>query len=105
MKIECHCKNVNFGSWDNTVVMIAPFDIYTMLGEKKPTNNVVIDTCIATVIGYLWHQDIETLNSCCGHNKLSSHVIVKEKSVDKMLELGYKQTKWDCANPKLTFDI
>lgn len=76
---ECHCVNVEFGSYDNQVVM------------RHPSGKLVcIDTCIATEIGWLWHQGINTINSCCGHRKIAPSVIVDEKDYDKMDNLGYK---------------
>lgn len=76
---ECHCKNIEFGTYDNQVVM------------KHPSGKLVgIDTCIATEIGWLWHQGINTLNSCCGHKKLPSTVIVHSDDYEKMDNLGYK---------------
>lgn len=76
---ECHCKNIEFGTYDNQVVM------------KHPSGKLVgIDTCIATEIGWLWHQGINTLNSCCGHKKLLPTVIVHSDDYEKMDNLGYK---------------
>lgn len=91
----CHCENVDFGSYSNQVLMRTP------LGEL-----VGIDTCIATEIGYLWHQGVETLNSCCGHGKLLSTVVVAKESVERMKDLGYKN--WgekEVANPEQTFSL
>lgn len=78
---KCHCENIDFGTYDNQVVM------------KHPSGKLVgIDTCIATEIGWLWHQGINTLNSCCGHKKIAPCVIVDKKDYDKMDGLGYKFT-------------
>ena len=75
----CHCNNVDFGSYDNTVGMKSPFDDW-----------VSIDTCIATDIGRLWHNGVRTINSCCGHQKLEPSVIVSKDSYKKMDDLGYQ---------------
>lgn len=76
---KCHCENVDFGSYENQVIM------------KHPSGKLVcIDTCIATEIGYLWHNSINTLNSCCGHKKLLPTVIVNPDDYEKMDNLGYK---------------
>ena len=78
---ECHCENIKFGTYDNVVTM------------RHPSGKLVcIDTCIATEIGWLWHQGINTINSCCGHKKIPSTVIVDKKDYDKMDDLGYKFT-------------
>ena len=75
---KCHCVNVEFGSYDNQVVM------------KHPSGKLVcIDTCIASEIGYLWHKGINTLNSCCGHQKLLPEVIVSKEDYDLMDKMGY----------------
>ena len=75
----CHCNNVDFGTYENQVVM------------RHPSGKLVgIDTCIATEIGWLWHKGVNTLNSCCGHKKLPATVIVHPDDYDKMDELGYK---------------
>ncbi|KKL26046.1 hypothetical protein LCGC14_2399220 [marine sediment metagenome] len=107
IKVECHCINIDFGTYKNTVGMLAPFDLYNWVDEKKDTHTVTIDTCIATIIGYLWHQGVETTNSCCGHNKPKHKpcVIVTKDSINKMKKLGYKLSKFKCANPERTFDI
>lgn len=92
MKKGCHCKGVTIQGYENQVEMIVPdnIDIKTMIGDKKKT--VCIDTCLATEIGYLWHQGVITLNSCCGHNlgKYNPWIIVDERSFKKMKELGYE---------------
>lgn len=90
-RVHCHCEDVSFGSYDNQVIMTSPFPQYDCLGEKKKNDSVSIDTCIATMIGWLWHQGVDTINSCCGHQKANPHVIVRDKSIKKMKELGFKQ--------------
>lgn len=80
--------------------MLPPSHLYEKMGSKI----VTIDTCIATEIGYLWHQDVVTLNSCCGHQKMSPSVVVAEESVGKMHQLGYQlYTDKRFANPHMTF--
>lgn len=98
MKVNCHCKNVDFGTYDNQVSMKNPYG-------KRKNGWISVDTCIATVIGYLWHNGIETLNSCCGHKKLPPTVIVSENSVNKMKNLGYKNSKIKCNTPNQIFDL
>lgn len=76
---SCHCENVDFGTYKNTVSMKEPY-----------TEEIVcIDTCIATAIGYLWKQGVKTRNSCCGHQKILPTVVVAEESIEKMRELGF----------------
>lgn len=85
----CHCVGVAMGSYDNTVSMRTPFDL-----NHRTDHWVTIDTCIATEIGWLWHQGVVTLNSCCGHGKLPASVIVAEEHYDLMDALGYE---WELA--------
>ena len=100
--MKCHCINIDFGTYNNTVGMILPYDIDDCLMSKKKGHTIYIDTCIASEIGYLWHQGVETLNSCCGHNKGEPTVIVKKESIPIMERLGYEcAKKW--ANPTMTF--
>lgn len=100
--IPCKCKNVDFGSYKNTVGMILPYDIDDCLTSKKKGAAIYIDTCIASEIGYLWHQGVETLNSCCGHNKMEPTVIITKESISVMEKLGYIcANMW--ANPTQTF--
>lgn len=72
---ECFCKDVEFGSHANTVSMKAPFAL-----ENREDGWVGIDSCIASEIAWLWNNGIRTLNSCCGHRKTHSWVIVSKDS-------------------------
>jgi hypothetical protein len=75
----CDCVNVGFGTYDNVVTLITP--------EGK---SVDIDRCIAEEIKYLWSLGIETMASCCGHNKIKGSVIVAKKDIEFIKKLGYK---------------
>lgn len=70
----CSCNNIDFGTYENTEVI----------------NGVEIDKCLIPEIKWLWNNGIETLASCCGHNKIEPTIIVKSKYIDKMKQLGYK---------------
>jgi hypothetical protein len=66
----CQCVDVKFGSYKNTVGMLPPEEIASVIRDQRLGGlPVTIDTCIASEIGYLWHQGVVTLNSCCGHNQ------------------------------------
>lgn len=80
--VECHCVDVDFGTYKNTVSMKSPF-------EPRNDGWVCIDTCIATEIGKLWHKGVETINSCCGHGKTKPSVIVVRDHEHIMTRLGY----------------
>lgn len=78
----CHCDGVEVGTYDNQVSMKSPY-------VQRNAGWVCIDTCIATEVGWLWHQGVWTLNSCCGHGLFPSWVVVAEESYDRMTDLGY----------------
>lgn len=86
--MKCFCNNKNeIWVFNNQVVVIPPFDVFSMTGEKKEF--ISIDACILSEIAYLWYNWIITLNSCCWHRKNTPSVIVTKESVGKMLELWY----------------
>lgn len=101
----CLCDDINMWSYGFQVSMLAPFKIYNILWkEKKHLHQyredntfawswVCIDICIASEIAILWKKWIETIECCCGHNKVIGYIVVKEKSIDKMLKLWYNQQK------------
>lgn len=104
MKFKCFCKKDNAcGEYKNQVVMESPFVCYNVLGNKK-SNRVCIDSCIASIITYLWYNGIETISSCCGHgNDNLAHVIVADSSVEKIKKLGFKKSYIKGARPDNTF--
>ena len=81
--VTCHCVNVEIQTYDNQVSMINPH------AENKPW--VCIDTCLATLIGWLWHQGVVTGGCCCGHQKKRPSVAVYPQSIQKMIDLGFEQ--------------
>lgn len=87
---KCHCRNVGIGEFTNQACMEFPFDYNSRIYSRKRGDIVCIDTCIATEIGYLWRHGVLTINSCCGHQRYSSTVIVAKTSEKKMDDLGYK---------------
>lgn len=78
VKCTCRCKDTYFGDGKNRT--------QKTIHSKKYT----LDNCIINVLEYLWGMNINTLNSCCGHNILYPTVIVDEYSILKMFKLGYK---------------
>lgn len=79
----CKCKNVDFGSYDNQVMVEAPHAI----GFGRP---VCLDTCIAEEVMDLWRRGITTTGCCCGHNKTEGYIGVMPDDIQRMEELGYK---------------
>lgn len=87
----CKCKNVVPGSYE--VAIPVWYD------NRKRV--VGIDHCIVLEILELWKREIITIESCCGHNKVTGYIAVDECCIDKMIKLGYKQhtDKLDCFYP------
>ncbi len=49
-----------------------------------------VDKCIIDEVKLLWSKGIETIESCCGHNKTTGYIAVKEVHISQMLLLGYE---------------
>jgi hypothetical protein len=88
----CKCVNVAMGSYDNQTALYPPF---------SPDKVVGIDNCLLEEIIWLWERGIVTLESCCGHNKVEGYIAVAEKSIEKMQELGYRQSMWFYERPEI----
>lgn len=80
----CFCENIDFGTYKHTVGMKCPH-------IKRNDGWVCIDICISQEIAELWYKGVKTLNSCCGHQKLLSSVIVAPESYGTMQTLGYSE--------------
>lgn len=64
--------------------------------ERYPvlyTKPVDIDKCIVKEVEHLWSIGIQTVESCCGHNRVQPYVSVERKDERRMLALGYKKIK------------
>lgn len=83
---SCHCIDVDFGSYKNTVPMWTPWK-----REDGKHYCACIDTCLANEIASLWALGIKTANSCCGHKKGGGWILVYEESIQAMRDLGYIQ--------------
>lgn len=83
----CECKNVECGTYKNTVIVNAP----RIYNDKFPNiKEIQLDKCIAKEIEYLWNKGIITMASCCGHNRTDGFISVLEEYIPKMKELGYE---------------
>ena len=82
----CNCHSYN---WDNPDsgkeqnVMLNPKEYFPFQGEERL---VCVDKCIAHVIRHLWKNNVWTLNSCCGHNKLEPSVVFTQNLKDEDAE-------------------
>jgi hypothetical protein len=64
--------------------------------EAGLSSKISIDPCIFVEIWQLWHKDIITYGSCCGHNgKNPSFVNVDESNIQQMLDMGYLPNHYD----------
>jgi len=64
-------------------VSIPLYNIFT----KKQSS---VDYCLIKEVVNLWSKGIETIESCCGHNKTSGYIAVRSQFIIKMIDLGYK---------------
>lgn len=75
----CKCVNVSMGSYKVSIAVVNPF-----------TKEIVgVDKCIIDEVQSLWDKGIETIESCCGHNKTTGYIAVKEVHILQMISLGY----------------
>jgi hypothetical protein len=82
----CKCVNIEVQSYDNQTVVDYP----EWFVSEKSVRAAGIDNCILDEILYLWSKGIQTIESCCGHNKHQGYISVLEIHSDKMVNLGYK---------------
>lgn len=81
----CNCVSVDFGDYSNQTVLTYPS---WFKSEKKSAG---IDNCILCEIVTLWNSGIQTIESCCGHNKVDGYIAVSKEYINQMLTMGYKQ--------------
>lgn len=76
---DCHSYNADTGT-SKEVILVYPWN---------KEINVCVDSCIADVIELLWENNINTQNSCCGHNKITPWIIFDENSLsaEKAVEI------------------
>ena len=77
----CQCVNVEFGSYDNQVMLNAP--------SWSSYEFICVDKCLEEEVRRLWVLGIKTTGCCCGHNKLDSYIGVWDEDIPKMKEIGY----------------
>jgi len=90
----CNCKNVELQSYSNQTILQYP-DWFV---SEKRIRVAGIDNCILAEITYLWSLGIQTLESCCGHNKVQGYICVAEGHEYKMVALGYKRNQSNFRN-------
>jgi hypothetical protein len=106
--IMCNCVNVEMGSYDNQIVVPAPFWMVSRDGDHI-RDFIGIDKCLYDEIVALWQIGVTTVESCCGHNVpgVEAYIAVLPKNIDKMIELGYKKINdkpLGCFYPQTEYD-
>jgi len=104
-KIICKCKSYNKG-WgeEESIILNLPDNMLTY----KENRTVCIDKCIAHVVKHLWKNNIITLGSCCGHNRMLPGLIIengyKKEEVINIMNLikEVDDRKWDICQRKIT---
>ncbi|MDU7069501.1 MAG: hypothetical protein E6343_16220 [Clostridium perfringens] len=74
----CKCVNIECGDYSNMEII--------EFGEKR----IQVDSCLVDEITYLLNQGVITIESCCGHNKLTGYIAVDKNSIELMESLGYE---------------
>ncbi len=74
----CKCVNIECGDYSNMEII--------EFGGKR----IQVDSCLVDEITYLLNQGVITIESCCGHNKLTGYIAVDKNSIELMESLGYE---------------
>ncbi len=90
----CKCNNIEIGSYENQTVLDYP----EWFKSEKEILSCGIDNCLVDEIKDLWSQGIQTIESCCGHNKVQGYISVLEDHAHLMVDLGYKLYKSNFRN-------
>ena len=77
------------GTYDNQTVV----DLPVFMLPYHRYSKVGIDNCILKEIKELWKLKVETIASCCGHNKVKGSIVVHSNSINRMIKLGYENWK------------
>lgn len=75
---RCTCRNVGIGTYANQEPV------------TTPTGKLVgIDRCILNDVRQLWHEGVETIESCCGHGQTTGYIAVASAHHRAMLDRGW----------------
>lgn len=75
----CTCRSYNSGE-GSTPEVVLPRPAFMPDGERL--NGVPVDACIADVVLSLWYEGVQTLGSCCGHNKRPPSLVLGQGERD-----------------------
>lgn len=84
----CNCKSYNHPEWGGVV----PEAQISLNGKS-----VCVDSCIVNEVEILNKCGVQTLGSCCGHNRQNPCVVVdREQAIECMQILGeISSREWD----------
>ena len=95
--LNCNLKK------QDAVILKLPDNIAT----HRQNRSVAIDREIAEVIKHLWENNIQTLGSCCGHNKEKPNIVIEtsysSEDIKKIRNLIFEKDSnaWDILQWKL----
>lgn len=90
----CQCINVEIQSYSNQTFIEYP----DWFKSEKTIRGAGIDNCLVPEILSLWDRGIQTVESCCGHNKEDGYISVLNEHSDKMIALGYQYYRSNFRN-------
>lgn len=74
---NCHSYNGDFGATPEVKLKM----LTAILPDgKREYKDVMIDACIAPVVKYLWENEVNTINSCCGHGKKPPSIVLGDST-------------------------
>lgn len=74
---NCNCHSYNADKGETPEVLLKMLVSIDAAGTRT-YRDVAIDACIAPVIKHLWDNDIATIGSCCGHNRMQPSIVLAE---------------------------
>lgn len=60
---------------------------YYSSGEER--ESICVDICIKEEIEWLLNQGVQTVNCCCGHGEGEPNCLIRNESINLVLNLGY----------------
>lgn len=91
MKCTCDPNKNYFGRYETCITELFPFGT-----DRYPipyTKPVDIDSCIHPEIMDLWSKGIQTIESCCGHNRVPAYIWVIDEHRQSMIDFGYTEIR------------
>ena len=97
-----NCKCCDIGTHNHNILMKVPdsWSEHCSNNPFIPTQKMITcDMCMAPIIQLLIDNNIETIESCCGHGIQKGYILLNKKYKSQMLELGFVLDKnWSIYN-------